>query len=291
MRPTLVSVVIPARNVAAVIDEQLDALSRQSYAGEWEVVVVDNASDDDTGARARAWRDLLPALQVVSPVVRGGSTASLARNTGVAAGRGDLVLHCDADDVVADGWIDALVDAVADAGMASGVVELERMNSRRTVARRGWRPADDALPAALGFLPEALGGNCAIWRHVLDDVGGWNERYLAFEDVELAWRVQLAGHRLAFAPDALIHHRLRPSLRALWRRARRDGEGEVQLFADFRAQGMPRSDTRHALRTWAGRVVHLPDLVWPGRSAAYLRQTGEIVGRAVGSARRRTLYL
>jgi glycosyltransferase involved in cell wall biosynthesis len=291
MKPALVSVVIPARNVAAVIDEQLDALSRQRYTGEWEVVVVDNASNDATGARARAWKGLVPALHVVTPAVRGGSTASLARNTGVAAAGGDLVLHCDADDVVADGWIEALVAAAADADMVAGAVDLERMNSPRTVARRGWRPAVDHLPVALGFLPEVPGGNCAIWRRVLDDVGGWNERYLAFDDFELAWRVLLAGYRLAFAPDAIIHHRLRPSLRALWRRAVRDGEGEVQLYCDFRAQGMPRTDTGRALRTWAGRLVHLPDLLIPGRGAAYVRQTGMVLGRARGSIRRRVRYL
>ena len=291
MKPTLVSVVIPARNVAAVIDEQLDALSRQRYAGAWEVVVVDNASSDDTGARARAWRDHLPALQVVTPAARGGSTASLARNTGVVAARGDLVLHCDADDIVADGWIEALVAAAADADMVSGAVELERLNTPRTVARRGWRPAPDRLPVALGFLPEVLGGNCAIWRRVLDDVGGWNEQYLAFDDVELAWRVQLAGHRLSFAPGALVHHRMRPSLRALWRRAVRDGEGEVQLYADFRPHGMPGTDTGRALRTWMGRVVHLPDVITPGPRAAYLRQTGAALGRTRGSIRRGVLYL
>jgi glycosyltransferase involved in cell wall biosynthesis len=291
MKPALVSVVIPARNVAAVIDEQLDALSRQRYAGAWEVVVVDNASSDDTGARARAWGHLLPALQVVTPTVRGGSTASLARNTGVAASRGDLVLHCDADDIVAGGWIDALVAAADDADMVGGTVDLDRLNTPRTVARRGWRPATDHLPVALGFLPEVAGGNCAIWRRVLDDVGGWNERYLAFDDVELAWRVQLAGHRLAFAPGALVYHRLRPSLGALWRRTLRDGEGEVQLYADFRAHGMPRTDTGSALRTWVGRLVHLPDLVVPGHGAAYVRQTGAIVGRTRGSVRHRILYL
>jgi GT2 family glycosyltransferase len=291
MKPALVSVVIPARNVAAVIDEQLDALSRQRYAGAWEVVVVDNASTDDTGARARAWDRLLPALQVVTPTVRGGSTASLARNTGVAASRGDLVLHCDADDIVADGWVDALVAAADDADMLGGTVDLDRLNTPRTVARRGWRPATDHLPVTLGFLPDVAGGNCAIWRRVLDDVGGWNERYLAFDDVELAWRVQLAGYRLAFAPGALIYHRLRPSLGALWRRTLRDGEGEVQLYTDFRAHGMPRTDTGAALRTWVGRLVHLPDLVVPGHGAAYVRQTGATLGRARGSVRRRVLYL
>ena len=143
----------------------------------------------------------------------------------------------------------------------------------------------------LGFLPCAVGGNCAIWRPVLHAVGGWSERYVSLDDAELAWRVQLAGFRFGFAPRAVVHYRLRPSLRAMWRRGVRDGEAEVQLFADFRAHGMPRTDTVRAVRSWAGRVVHVRDLVGPVRRGTYVRQTGAIVGRAVGSVRRRTLYL
>src|SRR6185437_13068019 len=46
--PRLVSVVIPARNAAAVIAGQFEGLSRQEYRGAWELIVADNASTDDT---------------------------------------------------------------------------------------------------------------------------------------------------------------------------------------------------------------------------------------------------
>jgi glycosyltransferase involved in cell wall biosynthesis len=257
----------------------------------WEVVVVDNTSDDDSAARARAWYRHLPRLQVVTTAECARPSASFARNTGAAAANSDLLLFCDADDVVGAGWIAGLVNVAARADMVTGTYEFELLNDRRTVARNGWRPAADELTVAFGFLGQALGGNCAIWRPVLEAVGGWNERYRAFGDIELAWRVQLAGYDLRFAHDALVHARVRPSLGAIWRRALRDAEVEVQLFADFRARGMPRTNTARAVRTWGGRLVHLPDLAGPVRRAAYVRQTGAVIGRAVGSVRRRTRYL
>ena len=55
-----VSVVVVMRNAAATIGEQLEALSRQDYAGPWEVVLADNGSTDDSVAVARQWEDRLP---------------------------------------------------------------------------------------------------------------------------------------------------------------------------------------------------------------------------------------
>jgi len=93
-----VSVVIPALNVADTIGDQLDALAHQTYAGAWEVVVSDNGSTDATRERVEVWRDRLPHLRIVDSSRRRG--VSPARNVGVEAARGDLVLICDGDDVV-----------------------------------------------------------------------------------------------------------------------------------------------------------------------------------------------
>src|SRR5690606_10578144 len=94
-----ISVVIPARDAARWIDAQLGALACQEVPVPWEVVVADNGSTDDTVARAEAWADRLP-VRVVDASGRPGPNH--ARNQGTAAARGDLLLYCDADDVVQD---------------------------------------------------------------------------------------------------------------------------------------------------------------------------------------------
>jgi glycosyltransferase involved in cell wall biosynthesis len=287
--PALVSVVIPAHNAAPTIGQQLAALAEQDYSGGWEVVVTDNGSTDGTTEVARQWSHRVPGLEVVEASGRRG--ASHARNAGVAASSGDFLAFCDADDIVTSGWLTALVVAGGSSDMVSGRLDLERLNDVDVRAWMGWVSPTEALQAGFGFLPAAYGGNCGIWRRVLEHVGGWNEDYTGYEDVELSWRVQLAGYRLASAPSALISYRFRSHLRGLWRQGYREGRTEVRLFSQFARHGMPRTNTRRALRTWAGRVRHAPELLTGGSRGYYVRATAAHLARLVGSIRHRTLYL
>src|SRR3712207_5405247 len=108
-----VSVVIVMRNAAATIGEQLEALSRQDYAGPWEVVVADNGSTDDSVAVVRQWEGRLPGLQIVDASLRRG--VSYARNAGVVASSGEVIAFCDADDVAEPDWLRRLVAGLGDA--------------------------------------------------------------------------------------------------------------------------------------------------------------------------------
>jgi len=98
----LVSVVVPVRQGARTLGEQLEALSRQTYSGEWELIICDNGSTDGTRGRALAWQGALP-LRIVDASAKKG--VAHARNVGIEATRGAYVLICDADDVVDPaGW-------------------------------------------------------------------------------------------------------------------------------------------------------------------------------------------
>ncbi len=288
--PELVSVIVPARDAEATIEDQLAALARQDYAGAWELVVVDNGSRDGTASVVRSWAEQLPRLHLVS-VARGGG-AAVARNVGVAASHGDFLAFCDADDVVSDHWLTALVTAGRESDMVSGTLDLGALNDDLVRAWRVQGIAADHLPPGLRFLPSPYGGNCAIWRSTLAHVGGWNADYRVLEDTELGWRVQLASYRLSFAPGAIVHYRLTSKLSQLCRKSYRDGRAEAQLFREFAVHGLPRTRTLRALRTWAGRVRRIPEL-WKSRAqrGAYVRVTARHAGRLVGSIRHRTLYL
>ena len=288
----LVTVVIPALNAADIIGEQLEALSRQTYAGEWEVVVVDNGSTDGTAAAAMAFVDRLPALRVVDASERRAHT--YARNTGAHAARGDLLLYCDADDRVAPGWVAAFVTAAEEDGcdFMGGFVDDVTLND---ASQADWRhsPPPDRLPDKMGFLPLAISANLAIRRSVLFGVGGWNEAYgEGCNDVELSWRVQVAGCRLCYVPDAVVSYRYRSSMRALARQMYRRGLAEPQLYADFRPHGLPRRPVWRMAGGVAKLAVRSPDLVrGPGPRGRWVNQAATVVGRVRGSARHRSLYV
>ena len=77
--PITISVIIPVFNGAETIDAQLEALSRQSWSGTWEVVIADNGSTDDTLARVNGAVHPLPSKRVVDASAQRGP--SFARTT------------------------------------------------------------------------------------------------------------------------------------------------------------------------------------------------------------------
>ncbi|HEX8770099.1 MAG TPA: glycosyltransferase family A protein, partial [Acidimicrobiales bacterium] len=125
MAPEL-TVVVPAHNAAATIREQLSALARQQWYGEWEVVVVENGSSDQTADEVESSRAALGDRLRMVQSDRSG--ASFARNLGVAEARADHIAFVDADDVVAEGWLSAMGGVLRDHEFATGPLELDRLN-------------------------------------------------------------------------------------------------------------------------------------------------------------------
>ena len=212
----------------------------------------------------------------------------------MAASGGALIAFCESDDQVSPTWVTGLVAAARHYDMIGGGIDFRRLNDDQTIAWRGFDASPlTALPVTRHFLPIAVGANCAIWRPVLEQVGGWNEEYRSQTDVELSWRVQLAAFQLGFAPDALVHYKLRDSTRALAIQSYQHGKSSALLYRDFRAHGMPRAVHRFTARRGssgpARPVSELNDR--RARRGQFVRQVSTHAGRLVGSLRYRTLYL
>ncbi|WP_432000203.1 glycosyltransferase [Streptomyces sioyaensis] len=288
----LVSVVLPARNAAATLGRQLEALAGQDYTGPWEVIVVDDGSQDGTGEVAAAYRPRLPRLHVVRTRGPGGGGVNRARNTGCRHSAGDVLVFCDADDVVAPGWLAAMEEALRRSPAVGGALERVSLNDSVALAARPPKPTA-CLADTFGFLPYPLGANCGARREVWALLGGFDEQYLyGSDDVEFFWRAQLAGRELAFVPDAVVHYQLRSTVRQMVRQAFRYGRSHPMLFRTFAAHGMPRSSLPGLAREWGWLLCHGLHLVGrTDRRAAWLSRAALRSGRLVGSVRHRVLYL
>lgn len=220
---------IPVRNGASVIGEQLAALSEQRADLEWEVVVADNGSTDDTRAVVEACRQRLgvPLTIVDASAARG---AGGARNMGIAAARGDVVAFCDSDDRVSSGWVQAAWEATRRHDLVGGL-------NRRLV-----EPQD---PAAEILNPGCLKGvryravltcNAAARRSALQSVGGFDESLPPYgcEDVELSMRVADAGFSVGEAPDMVVYFRETTGVRRLLRKVYLSGKAEAVVWRRHR---------------------------------------------------------
>jgi glycosyltransferase involved in cell wall biosynthesis len=266
-----ISVVVPARDAAATLPAQLTALENQDFPGSWEVVVVENASTDETRDVIDTWASRRPEIRSISSEVAG---ASRARNLGVRASRGRLVLLCDADDVVAPGWVSAMVEALAEHDLVGGPLEFERLNHPRIP-----RPdvsVDSRLPTVFG-MPYAVSANMGFRRAAFDLIGGFDESIGVGEDMDFGWRAHRMGLRLGTAPAAIVHYRLRSTLEGYLRQQYRYARGHAHAYAKHRAEGAlaPRSHIRQ-LRAFTGDVV---DIIRRVPSFTNPRQRWELFGR------------
>ncbi|WP_448332502.1 glycosyltransferase [Streptomyces sp. DSM 41534] len=286
----LVSVIVPARDAAATLGRQLDALAAQDHTGPWEVVVVDDGSSDATAEVAESRRSALPALRVIREAGSGG--VNRARNVGCRHSRGRQLLFCDADDLVTPGWMSALVRALETAPAAGGALERRSLNSAAALAARP-PAAVPGLADSFGFLPYPWGANCAVRREVWERLDGFDPAYTyGSDDVEFFWRAQLSGAALVFASAAVVNYQLRDRPSDMARQYFRYGRSHPMLYRRFAAAGMPRSSTAGACREWGRLLFHAGDLLRSGTARArWLVRAALRTGRIAGSLRHRVRYL
>lgn len=212
-----VSVVIPNWNGAAHLPTCLDALRAQTYPAH-EVIVVDNASQDNS--RALLARDY-PEVRVIALPTNRGFTG--ACNAGMAAAQGDIVVLLNNDTEADAGWLAAVVGAFElhpEAGLvASKMLLFDRRDTFHTAGdlfrvdgrliNRGVWERDTGQYDAEEYVFSACGGSAAYRRAMLDDIGLLDDDFFfSCEDMDLAWRAQLAGYRCVYAPNAVVYHRL-----------------------------------------------------------------------------------
>ncbi|MCS7178846.1 MAG: glycosyltransferase family 2 protein [Anaerolineae bacterium] len=212
-----VSVVIPNWNGAAHLPTCLESLRRQTFR-DFEVIVVDNGSTDDS-------LDLLarnyPEVQVLALGENRGFAG--ACNAGIRAARGEYIILLNNDTEADPRWLEEVVAAFQRHPEAGLVASKMRLFDRRDVLHTaGDYYRVDGLPGNRGvwetdrgqydqeeYVFSACGGSAAYRRVMLDAVGLLDEDFFySCEDVDLAWRAQLAGWRCVYAPRAVVYHKL-----------------------------------------------------------------------------------
>jgi glycosyltransferase involved in cell wall biosynthesis len=282
--------VIPCRNAAPTLGRQLQALESQDIGEAFEVIVADNGSTDGSAEIARHWSERLPCLRVVTATPAG---RNVARNAGIRAASGEVVAFCDADDEAHPSWLRELRDALEDGfDLVGGPLDWMRLNPQLPVRRQRLQAG---LPNSLEFLSWAEGCNMAVRRAVLDKLGGFDEScppQSGSDEVDFTWRAQLAGYRLGEAPRAVMHYAARPTSSGTFRQFVRYGHGHVRLYKAFARDGMPSPSAGSVAARWWWIVSRAPKALTPGEGReAFLRRSGISVGRILGSARYRTVYL
>lgn len=279
MSAPIASVIIPHWNGRQHLDDCLNALRRQTLAAH-EVILVDNGSSDGSQAYVR---QAFPEVRLIELSENRGFTG--ACNAGYKAARGEFICLLNNDTEANPHWLAEVIDCFARHPRAGAVASRMMLFDRRDhfhTAGDFYRV--DGIPGNRGVWQRdtgqydreepvfsACGGAASYRRVMLDEIGFLDDAFFfSCEDVDLAWRAQLAGWEVMYAPRAVVYHKLKAS----------GGSGAVGSYHDGRNflyviwKNYPTS----LLRRHAGAVIR-----------AQLRLSGEALRSWRGAAARARL--
>jgi GT2 family glycosyltransferase len=284
-----VSVVMPTYNRLDQLRAALEGLAGQHDLGEpVEVIVVSDGSTDGTDDYLSSSAVPLPVVALTQP----NAGPAAARNRGLEAARGGLVLFVDDDTVAAPDLV------------AAHLRRHTRPDDDLVVIGPMLTPADYAISPWVQWEQDMLTkqyeamrtgvyeatarqfytGNASVARSHLCAVGGFDTAFRRAEDVELAYRLADRGLRFAFDPTAIVHHYAERSFDSWLQAAYAYGRNDVVFGRDhgraWLLQAIGREfHGRHALvRGLTGACLPRPRL---GRAVlAVLSATARASGRA-----------
>lgn len=220
----MASIVVCSYNGAETVESCLRSLSRLRYP-QYEVIFVDDGSTDHT-------QEILKKFPHVRNIRQKNMGLSHARNVGMNAARGEIVVYIDSDCEADEDWLYYLALSLARGGHVG-------MGGPNLIPDEGSWIAD-----AVGLSPggpthvmmddrtaeHVPGCNMAFYTWALKQVNGFDPQFRkAGDDVDLIWRLQQMGYSIGFSPAAQVWHYRRNTVAAYLKQQRGYGEAEALL--------------------------------------------------------------
>lgn len=216
-RQPLVSVLIISWNSSSYLSHCLDCLKKQTF-GDFEVIVVDNGSTDGSAILlSQGWKDLELQLEQL-PINRG---YAVANNIGARLARGLWIALLNADAFPEPDWLENLLHAAEQDPEAriftsrqvqkNAPALLDGAGDAYHITGLAWRRDYNKPAKDHGLEKREVFSACptaALYsREEFLALGGFDEDYFSyFEDVDLGFRLRLAGKKCLYVPEAVVHH-------------------------------------------------------------------------------------
>jgi glycosyltransferase involved in cell wall biosynthesis len=199
-----ISLVIPVRNEASTIESLIESIARQTVQPD-EVVLVDGGSTDST---VEIIERIAARDQKIKLIRTSGATPGKGRNIGIDAAKNEWIALTDAGIILKETWL---------AELACNSVEADIVYGNYAPDVRGLFDRCAALTYVAAQKPLGIRGkfiaSSLLKKEVWERVGGFPDLRAA-EDLAFMEAVVRDSFREAFAPNALVHWRLRPDFRS-----------------------------------------------------------------------------
>ena len=241
-----ISIVVPCYNEETNIKPCLESLVSQDYAHEFEIVVVDNNSTDDSLAIITELSRIYPTIR---PIVEYKKGTAAVRNSGVLNARYDHLAFIDADCEAPKNWLSLLVENYE--SMKSKHAEGIGVGGRN-IAPENANPFIKAIEIVLDtyfgsfssiqgrqlkqavMIPHLSLVNALYEKEKIKAIGGFDETLFSeAEDADINYRLSRAGYRFLYAPESFVWHKMRPSPKSWFKNMFRYGKGRARLLKRY----------------------------------------------------------
>ncbi|MFA6098837.1 MAG: glycosyltransferase [Patescibacteria group bacterium] len=197
----MISVVVPVFNAEKTIKDCLKSLEKQTVSRDnYEIIVVDDGSYDQT-------RRIVGKISDVKHLLKKNAGPASARNYGAREAAGDILLFIDSDCVAAENWIEKMTRPFAEQSVAAvkGVYKTKQVGliSRLVQVEFEERYSKMARSKGLDFMDFSAG---AVRKKLFLELGGFKEDLKMSEDVQFAYKLTNAGHKIVFIKDGAVYH-------------------------------------------------------------------------------------
>ncbi len=221
------SVIVCVYNRGAEVLHCLDSILSSDF-DDCEIVLVDDASTDDTPSRLAVFAESHPDRRVTIVRNKRNLGVSGARNAGIAAAKGHVVVFTDSDCTVDPAWLRLLTSAFENESITAAggtVLNPQPTNmaerayvGRSKIQRTSWQGR------------KLVGCNMAFRRDIIATLGFDSALSYYCDEDDLARRLDAIRCEFAFVPDAVVHHHHRLDLRGYLRMGYRQGIGSARLW-------------------------------------------------------------
>lgn len=250
-----VSVIVTCHNLAQYLEDALQSVLDQSFE-DWECIIVDDQSTDDTEMISRKWEEKDPRFKYFKTPKN--LKLSLARNFGVKNSKGEYFIPLDADDMFDEealGLLSESLDKNSDYHVVYGHLDMvdEQGGNQK---RNDWPFPYFSWRGQLAHLNQ-LPYSAMIRRDVFEKTGGYRERHWRAEDANLWCRLSSFGYRIKKVTErSLLIYRNRNTSKSKGE----PGDGDWTQWYPWRLAGSPQEATRRRSFLESGKVDN-PHLV------------------------------
>ena len=254
----LIAVLVPCFNEEANARETIDALMELRYPN-FEVIAINDGSRDRTGDILNALADEYPLLRVIHNVKNQGKAVGL--NTSALLTHAEILVGIDGDARL-DPWCLHWLVRHFDEPEVGAVTGNPRVRTRSTLLGRIQVGEFSSIVGlikraqrSIGLIFTVSGVIAAFRRSALFEAGFWSPDKLT-EDVDITWKLQLAGWEVRFEPRALCWILMPETLKGLWNQRLRWATGGAQVIFDYWSEIWQRP------RMWPVFVEYSMSILW-----------------------------